>query len=117
MPAARTIASRSASGAACGSENSSARARVRQPRRLAGEPQADTSAPDATAAAATVKAWLHRSASASPTVTFTTRLVSCPDPNRLPGMEAVFISLMALVVLLTGYVALVVLYKLFKTQS
>jgi hypothetical protein len=32
-------------------------------------------------------------------------------------MEAVFISLMALVVLLTGYVALVVLYKLFKTES
>ena len=32
-------------------------------------------------------------------------------------MEAVFISLMALVVLLTGYVALVVLYKLFKTDS
>jgi hypothetical protein len=32
-------------------------------------------------------------------------------------MEAVFISLMALVLLLTGYVALVVLYKLFKTQS
>jgi hypothetical protein len=31
-------------------------------------------------------------------------------------MEAVFISLMALVVLLTGYVALVVLYKLFKTE-
>jgi hypothetical protein len=32
-------------------------------------------------------------------------------------MEAVFISLMALVVLLTGYVALVVLYKLFKTEN
>ncbi len=32
-------------------------------------------------------------------------------------MEAVFISLMALVLLLTGWVALVVLYKLFKTQS
>ena len=32
-------------------------------------------------------------------------------------MEAVFISLMALVVLLTGYVALVVLYKLFKTGN
>jgi hypothetical protein len=32
-------------------------------------------------------------------------------------MEAVFISLMALVLLLTGYVALVVLYKLFKTES
>ena len=32
-------------------------------------------------------------------------------------MEAVFISLMALVVLLSGYVALVVVYKLFKTGS
>ncbi len=32
-------------------------------------------------------------------------------------MEAVFISLMALVVLVTGYVALVVLYKLFKTEN
>jgi len=32
-------------------------------------------------------------------------------------MEAVFISLMALVLLLTGYVALVVLYKLFKTEN
>ncbi len=32
-------------------------------------------------------------------------------------MEAVFISLMALVLLLTGWVALVVLYKLFKTES
>jgi hypothetical protein len=32
-------------------------------------------------------------------------------------MEAVFISLMALVVLLTGYVALVVLYRLFKASS
>ncbi len=32
-------------------------------------------------------------------------------------MEAVFISLMALVVLLTGYVAFLVLYRLFKTGS
>jgi hypothetical protein len=32
-------------------------------------------------------------------------------------MEAVFISLMALVVLLTGWVALVVLYKLFKADN
>lgn len=32
-------------------------------------------------------------------------------------MEAVFISLMALVLLLTGYVALVVLYKLFKADG
>jgi saccharopine dehydrogenase-like NADP-dependent oxidoreductase len=32
-------------------------------------------------------------------------------------MEAVFIAMMALVVLGSGYVALVVLYKLFKTDS
>ena len=31
-------------------------------------------------------------------------------------MEAVFISLMGLVVLMSGWVSLVVLYKLFKTQ-
>ncbi len=32
-------------------------------------------------------------------------------------MEAVFIALMALVVLLTGFVALVVLYNLFKADQ
>ena len=32
-------------------------------------------------------------------------------------MEAVFISLMAMVVLLTGWVSLVVLYHLFRTES
>jgi len=32
-------------------------------------------------------------------------------------MEAVFISLMAMVVLLTGWVSLVVLYNLFKTEN
>ena len=31
-------------------------------------------------------------------------------------MEAVFISLMALVVLLSGYVSLLVLYKLFRSS-
>ena len=31
-------------------------------------------------------------------------------------MEAVLISLMALVVLLTGYVSVLVVYKLFKTD-
>jgi hypothetical protein len=31
-------------------------------------------------------------------------------------MEAVFITLMSLVIVLTGYVALVVLYKLFKAD-
>jgi hypothetical protein len=38
-------------------------------------------------------------------------------PDRLPAMEAVFISLMALVVLLSGYVSLLVLYRLFKTEN
>ena len=37
--------------------------------------------------------------------------------DRLARMEAVFISLMALVVLLTGYVALVILFKLYKAGS
>jgi hypothetical protein len=37
--------------------------------------------------------------------------------DRLRRMEAVFIGLMALVVLLTGYVALLVLYKLFKAEN
>jgi hypothetical protein len=37
--------------------------------------------------------------------------------DRLRSMEAVFIGLMALVVLLTGYVALLVLYKLFKAEN
>ena len=37
--------------------------------------------------------------------------------GRLGGMEAVFISLMAMVVLLTGWVALVVLYNLFKAEN
>ena len=39
-------------------------------------------------------------------------------PTRYtPAMEAVFIGLMALVVLLTGYVSLVVLYNLFKAEN
>ena len=32
-------------------------------------------------------------------------------------MEAIFISLMAMVVLLTGWVSMVVLYNLFKPES
>lgn len=46
----------------------------------------------------------------------TTDRVGAEPADRLPFMEAVFISLMALVVLLTGYVALLVLYKLFKAD-
>lgn len=46
-------------------------------------------------------------------------LETTPDrlPDRLRRMEAVFISLMALVVLGTGWVALVVLYHLFKAGA
>jgi hypothetical protein len=36
---------------------------------------------------------------------------------RLEPMDAVFISLMALVVLMVGYVAVALLYKLFKADS
>jgi hypothetical protein len=43
--------------------------------------------------------------------------VSAECSFRMSTMEAVFIALMALVVLLTGWVSLVVVYKLFKTDS
>ncbi len=70
-PAARTPASRSARGAACGSEKSSARpGRPNQ----ADSPvsHSETGTPLATAAAATVKAWLQRSGSSLPAVTLMT---------------------------------------------
>ena len=71
-PAARTPASRSARGAACGSEKSSARpGRPNQ----ADSPvsHSETGTPLATAVAATVKAWLQRSGSSLPAVTLMTR--------------------------------------------
>jgi hypothetical protein len=71
-PAARTPASRSARGAACGSEKSPARpGRPNQ----ADSPvsHSETGTPLATAAAATVKAWLQRSGSSWPAVTLMTR--------------------------------------------
>lgn len=37
--------------------------------------------------------------------------------GRLPGMEAFFIALMVAVVLLTGWVSIVVLYKLLKADN
>jgi hypothetical protein len=37
--------------------------------------------------------------------------------DRLSDMEAFFISLMAAVVVLTGWVSVVVLYKLFKADN
>ena len=36
---------------------------------------------------------------------------------RLPGMEAVFIALMVAVVLLSGFVSVVVVYKLMKADN
>ena len=38
-------------------------------------------------------------------------------PDRLASMEAVLITLMAVVVLLTAWVAVMVVYKLFKAES
>ena len=40
-----------------------------------------------------------------------------PADVRLAGMEAFFIALMAAVVVLSGYVALLVLYRLFKADN
>lgn len=40
-----------------------------------------------------------------------------PDVVRLTSMEAVFIALMAAVVLLSAFVSLVVLYKLMKADN
>jgi hypothetical protein len=71
-PAARTPASRSARGAACGSEKSPARP-GRQYQADSPVSHSETGTPLATAAAATVKAWLQRSGSSLPTVTLMTR--------------------------------------------
>ena len=48
-----------------------------------------------------------------------TKPATCSRSNadRLAAMEAVFIALMAAVVLLSGFVALVVLYKLMKSDN
>lgn len=48
-----------------------------------------------------------------------TKPATCCRPNvaRLPGMEAVFIALMAAVVLLSGFVAVLVVYKLMKADN
>ena len=72
VPAAMTPASRSASGAACGSEKSSARPGSAN---QADSPVShkETRTPLATAAPATVKAWLQRSGSSLPAVTLMTR--------------------------------------------
>ena len=77
--------SRSASGAASGSANSSARPgrRTTRPRRSA---TGDTSAPAATAVAATVNAWLQRSASSAPQVTLTTSGRAMRHDSRLGPM-------------------------------
>ncbi len=70
-PPASTAASRSASGAAWGSVNASARPGT--PNQAASPvSHSETSAPAATAVAATVKPWLQRSGSSAPAVTFTT---------------------------------------------
>ncbi len=71
MPPASTAASRSGRGVASGSENSAARSGTAN---HAASPvsHSETDAPAATAEAATVNAWLQRSASSEPHVTLTT---------------------------------------------
>src|ERR1700722_2644362 len=73
VPSARTVASRSARGGACG--------RAKSPARPGSENQdaspvshSDTGTPLTVAAAATLKAWLHRSGSSLPAVILMTRL-------------------------------------------
>ncbi len=48
-----------------------------------------------------------------------TKPASCSRSNadRLLGMEAVFIALMAAVVLLSGFVSVLVLYRLLKADN
>ena len=48
-----------------------------------------------------------------------TRPATCCRPGavRLTGMEAVFIALMAAVVLLSGFVSVLVVYKLMKADN
>ena len=73
VPSASTEASRSSSGAACGNEKSDARpGNANQ----AASPvsHSETLTPLASAAAATVKAWLQRSGSSLPAVTLITRV-------------------------------------------
>ena len=73
VPSASTEASRSGSGAACGSEKSAARPGSEN---QAASPvsQSEVVTPLATAAAATVKAWLQRSGSSLPAVALITRV-------------------------------------------
>ena len=78
-PLARTASSRSDSGAACGSSNSAAFPGTAN---HADSPvsHSDTSTPLATATAATVNAWEHRSGASAPAVTLITRLFVMGSP-------------------------------------
>ena len=83
-----------------------------------------TSAPAATAVEATVNAWLARSGSSAPAVLMTSLFMPRPcypalttPPIDSLAMEAVFITLMALVVVLASVVALIVLGKLVKATN
>jgi hypothetical protein len=44
-------------------------------------------------------------------------ICSASSADRLAGMEAVFIALMAAVVLLSGFVSVLVLYRLLKADN
>ena len=93
----------------------------------------DTGTPAATAVAATVNAWAHRSGASVPAVTFTTsvRVMAarvppeewCPnDASTAPVdsgtvLEVVFTTILALTTVAAGAMGLLVVLKLFKGQA
>ena len=78
MPPDRTLASRSVSGGACGSVKSVARPGSAN-QDASPVSHNDTGTPLTTAAAATLKAWLHRSGSSLPAVILMTRVRAVMD--------------------------------------
>ena len=78
VPLDRTLASRSVSGGACGRVKSAARPGSAN-QDASPVSHNDTGTPLAIAAAATLKAWLHRSGSSLPAVILMTRLRAVMD--------------------------------------
>ena len=130
VPAARMMASRSASPADSGSTNPSA---LPGSANHADSPvsHSDTSLPAAQAVAATVNAWAHRSGASAPDVIFTTSrratahayhttlTTDRPRPVMLAVMSATetfYLVLLIMAFLVIGWFAIFVVYKLFAGQ-
>ena len=107
VPAARTVSRRSASGAACGSSNASARPGTAN-QTESPVSQSETGAPAAAAVAATVKAWEQRSGASLPLVHFTTSgrtggaagdVVMPPSCGTVRRVEATFLAVLVVALL------------------